>query len=278
MEGESTDSTRISKDDPSKKGIESITIVIPCYEESIDVVRTTIQSIVAALDTVRGLSYEIVLVDDGSTRINYRETDFDEVCTVLRHRVNRGYGASLATGIRRANYPWIGIIDADGTYPCERFPNLIKQAGEFQMVIGARRWKEISPLRRPAKIVLTAFASYLSNYRIPDLNSGMRVFHRQIYDENWRIYPEKFSFSSTLTMAALTHFHDVKFETIKYKKRVGTSFISPVRDTLRFFYQLMRLSLYFRPLRVFIPLSGLLTILALSRGIRDYLLTGPSAA
>ena len=142
------------------------------------------------------------------------------------------------------------------------------------MVIGARRWKEISPLRRPAKMVLTAVASYLSNHKIPDLNSGMRVFHRRIYDENWRIYPEKFSFSSTLTMAALTHLHDVKFETIKYKKRIGTSFISPVRDTLRFFYQLMRLSLYFRPLRVFIPLSGVLTILALSRGIRDYLLTG----
>jgi glycosyltransferase involved in cell wall biosynthesis len=252
---------------------EGISIVIPCYEEAVEAVQSTVEATVEALAQLDGINYEIVLVDDGSKTVDYTKFEKREKSVLVRHKVNRGYGASLATGIRNAKYPWIGIIDADGTYPCERFPDLIRQLGDFEMVIGARRWREISPLRRPAKIALTLFASYLSNYKIPDLNSGMRVFHRRIYEENWRIYPERFSFSSTLTMAALTHLHDVKFVTIEYRKRIGNSFISPVQDTIRFFYQLLRLSLYFRPLRVFMPMSGCLLVMALARGTRDYLVT-----
>ena len=257
----------------SKCQVDGISIVIPCYEESEVVAQSTIDAIHKALSAMERLDYEIILVDDGSSTIDYAQTQVNESCTVVRHKVNRGYGASLATGIRRAGYPWIGIIDADGTYPSERFPEMIEQAGDFEMVIGARSWAEISFIRRPAKMVLTLFAGYLSNYKIPDLNSGMRVFHRRIYDENWRIYPERFSFSSTLTMASLTHLHDVKFLPITYSKRIGKSYISPIRDTVRFFYQLLRLSLYFRPLRVFMPLSGLLLLLAFIRGARDYLVT-----
>lgn len=259
---------------PESSVREGISIVIPCYEESTKVVQSTVGEIERSLKMMDGLLYEIIVVDDGSKGVDYAGAELGASTVLVRHRVNRGYGASLATGIRRAKNAWIGIIDADGTYPCDRFPELIEQAGEFEMVIGARRWEEISLLRRPPKMALTLFASYLSNNKILDLNSGMRVFHRRIYEENWRIYPERFSFSSTLTMAALTHLHDVKFITINYKKRIGNSFISPVKDTVRFFYQLLRLSLYFRPLRVFLPLSGVFLLFAVGRGARDYLLTG----
>ncbi len=250
---------------------EGISIIIPCYREAFKVVEMTANRIRGALDEVVGLNYEIILVNDGTEEaIDYEKLEDSIGLICVNHKVNRGYGASLATGLSEANYPWIGIIDSDGTYPCEAFVEMVKEAGSYEMVIGARSWSEISFVRRPAKMALTLFASYLANHRIPDLNSGMRVFHRRIYDENWRIYPERFSFSSTLTMAALTHLKDVKFVSITYSRRIGKSFISPVRDTVRFLYQLLRLSLYFRPLRIFLPLSALLSFMAVARGLRDY--------
>ena len=253
---------------------EGLSVVIPCYQEHPDVIRATVDTIKQALAKVEDLSFEVIIVDDGTDRFDYKRLFGGEDVQIIRHQRNRGYGASLATGIRQAAFPWIAIIDADGTYPAEQFPEFVKAAGSYEMVIGARSWSEISLLRRPAKFVLTLLASYLANFRIPDLNSGMRIFHRRIYEEYWRIYPERFSFSSTLTMASLTHLHDVSFIPIPYRKRIGRSFISPVRDTLRFFYQLLRLSLYFRPLRSFLPLSGGIGLLAILRGLRDYDIQG----
>lgn len=253
--------------------IEGISIVIPCFEESMHVLLNTIHSIVNSIKSISNVKHEVIVVDDGSKSKDYSEVEQIENCYLIRHKLNRGYGSSLATGINHSTYPWIGIIDADNTYPAECFPELIHHAGDFEMVIGARNWSKISFARRPAKLALTVFASYLSNHKISDLNSGMRVFHKSIYEANWRIYPDRYSFSSTLTMAAITYCHDVKFIKIDYKKRVGKSSISPIRDTLRFFYQLMRLSLYFRPLRIFMPLSALCLVFALARGTRDYIVT-----
>ncbi len=251
---------------------EGISVIIPCFRESPAIVEMTVRGIRESLQNLPDLEFEIIVVDDGTDSVDYRKIVESAGAHLIRHRINRGYGASIATGIRSASFPWIGIIDADGTYPHDRFPELINEAGPYEMVIGARRWRDIEWIRRPAKSAMTLVASYLTNYRIPDLNSGMRVFHRRIYDEHHRIFPQRFSFSSTLTMAALTYLHDVRFITVPYGKRVGTSSISPIRDTARFFYQLFRLSLYFRPLRVFIPLSAAFGVLATARGLRDYLL------
>ena len=234
----------------------------------------TISKIQEALEGSPAVKFEIIIVDDGTQGVDYPATLKRGGARYIRHRINRGYGASLATGIRNARFPWIAITDADGTYPCDLLPSLIDATENYEMVIGARSWRDIDLLRRPAKMVLTWVASYLANYKIPDLNSGLRVFHRRIYDNNRRVFPDRFSFSSTLTMAALTYLHDVRFLPIPYRKRIGKSFISPIRDTVRFLYQLLRLSLYFRPLRIFLPLSAILGFIATGRGLRDYLLLG----
>jgi len=144
---------------------------------------------------------------------------------------------------------------------------------EHQMIVGARRWRDIKWLRRIPKRCLTWLASFLADSAIPDLNSGMRIFHREIYDGQRRIYPERFSFSSTLTMVGLTRGYEVHFLPIDYFERIGRSSIHPLKDPIRFGYQLLRLSLYFRPLRFFLPLSAIIGSLAVARGLRDLNLT-----
>jgi glycosyltransferase involved in cell wall biosynthesis len=247
-----------------------VSFVIPCFNEHPDVLLAAVDRVMKS-GADAGWEHEVIVVDDGSSKFSYEATALGGA-RLVRHRVNRGYGASLATGIRSARFPWIGIIDADGTYPAGRFPEMLALTTDYQMIIGARNWDDIAFLRRIPKRILTWLAGYLANHSIPDLNSGMRIFHRDLYDSYRRIYPDRFSFSSTLTMVGLTGLYEVKFLPIDYFKRQGSSTIHPIKDPIRFGYQLLRLTLYFRPLRIFLPLSGLIGILACARGYRDYML------
>lgn len=247
-----------------------VTFIVPCFNEDPEVVRATVSRLRAAAAQA-GWEHEVLVVDDCSRLASYDEGALGGA-RLLRHKVNRGYGAALATGLRNARFPWIGIVDSDGTYPVERFGAMLALAGEYQMIIGSRSWGDIDWLRRIPKRCLTLLAGFLANHSIPDLNSGMRVFHRDVYDGHRRIFPERFSFSSTLTMVALTSGFEVSFVPIDYFKRVGRSSIHPLKDPMRFGYQLLRLSLYFRPLRFFLPLSVLVGALAVARGTRDMML------
>ncbi len=94
--------------------------------------------------------------------------------------MRQGYGAALKLGIRHAQYDWILITDADGTYPVAAIPEILARAEANDMVVGARVGAEVSiPWeRRPAKWFLNHLANYMVSARIPDLNSGLRVFQR----------------------------------------------------------------------------------------------------
>lgn len=247
-----------------------ITFIVPCFNEQPEVLAETVRRL---QQTAAGMvrPHEIIVVDDASSRARYDEAQLQ--VRLVRHKMNRGYGAALATGLRNARFPWIGIVDADGTYPIETFAQMLPLTADYQMVIGARRWEDISRLRRIPKRCLTLLASFLADHKIPDLNSGMRIFHREIYDSHRRIYPDRFSFSSTLTMVGLTSGFEVNFFEIDYFSRIGRSSIHPFKDPIRFGYQLLRLSLYFRPLRFFLPLSAFVAAAAVARGLRDLALT-----
>tara|TARA_R100000027_G_scaffold18483_1_gene13316 strand:- start:15349 stop:16197 length:849 start_codon:yes stop_codon:yes gene_type:complete len=251
----------------------NVSFVIPCYRESTEVVAETVAELEKFCVEGSIGEYEILVVDDGNTGMDFTQFSRGAV-RVLSHRSNRGYGASLKTGIRNASHEWIGILDADGTYPIASFKKLVPWTESVDMVIGSRSWSSIEPLRRPAKKFLTAMAGFVAARKIPDLNSGMRLFRRELYEMRSSIFPDQFSFSSTLTMVGLTQGYETHFESIEYHKRIGKSSIHPIRDPLRFLTQILRLSLYFRPLRFFIPVSSVFLGLALARGIRDVLVPG----
>jgi len=129
--------------------------------------------------------------------------------------------------------------------------------GDAAMVVGARPRAGAVPLiRRPAKWLLTRLASYLAEEPIPDLNSGMRVFRRSVFDRFEGLLPRQFSFTTTLTLAVLCNDLAVVFVPIAYGPRRGRSKIRPVRDTLRFVLLLATSAASFRPLKIFGPLAA----------------------
>ena len=109
--------------------------------------------------------------------------------------------------------------------------------------------------RRPAKWILRKYANYLVKQKIPDLNSGLRVFKKDIFEKFRSILPSGFSLTSTITLALLSNDYRVKYVPIDYYKRGGKSKIKPIRDTINFFSLITRASLYFNPLRVFVPIA-----------------------
>lgn len=233
-------------------------IVLPAYNEE--------KGIVVTLDHLQdslkhsGCEYEIIVVNDGSTDGTSEILNSRHDVTVINHRKNRGYGAALKTGIRHSKYPLIVITDADGTYPNERIPQLVTLAKQADMVVGARIGSSVRQptLRKIPKWFLARFAEWITQSRIPDLNSGMRVFHKSVVQRFLKILPDTFSFTTTITVAMLTNNYIVHYEPIDFHhlNRKGKSKIKPIRDTLRFIQLILRTGVYFAPLRVFLPISG----------------------
>lgn len=250
-----------TSDGESKAGV---TIVVPAYDEE-----AGIEGVVRRLSALElGRATELLVVEDGSSdgtaSVLGRLVEEFPNLTVMRHRENRGYGAALKTGIRAARHPIIVITDADGTYPEDRIVDLLARVDDgAEMAVGARTGADVNiPLqRRPAKATLRWIASYLAGRRIPDLNSGLRAIRRDLVLRYESILPEGFSFTTTITLASLTNHHAVDYVSIDYARRSGASKIRPIRDTAGFLALIIRTVVYFNPLKVFLPLAGMILAL-----------------
>jgi glycosyltransferase involved in cell wall biosynthesis len=246
----------------------SVSVLIPACDEEESLADT-----VAAIVQHRGLfkEMEIIVIDDGS-QDRTREIARKLPVTLIEHDTTRGYGASLKDGLRVAKGDLVLIADADGTYPLEDIPRLAAEMDGYDMLIGARTGElvHIPLLRRIGKWIITQLAQYLSRQRIPDLNSGFRIFRKDVALRFLAMYPDGFSFTTTITLAMLTNHYRVKFLPINYRRRTGKSSIHPIRDFLNFTILIIRICACFKPLNVFVPPALLLIVLGVLKGTVDY--------
>ena len=255
----------------------TVSVLIPAYNEE-ESITGTVEAIRKYAGMVKAL--EIIVINDGS-RDRTGEIARTLPVTLIEHETNTGYGSGLKDGLRQAQYEFILIADADGTYPLEDIPRLLAEAPNYAMVVGARTGAivKVPPLRKPGKWLITRLAEYLSQRKIPDLNSGFRVFRKDVALRFLTLYPDGFSFTTTITLAMLTNHYKVKFIPINYHRRVGKSSIKPLRDFTNFTILIIRICAYFKPLNVFVPPALLLILAGVAKGAIDY--TGfldPSAA
>jgi glycosyltransferase involved in cell wall biosynthesis len=241
-----------------------LSILVPVFNEE-KAILETLTRLSQTLETLN-TEYEIVAINDGSTdgTSDVLKSLSLKNLHILTHRENKGYSASLKYGIRRSRGEIIGIVDADGTYPIEDFPKLFQemQKGEVDMVVGKRAKENIPFVRKPAKAIVNGLANFLTGMKIPDLNSGMRLFTRELAERFMHLYPQRFSFTMTITLAALTNDYNVVYLPIAYHKRVGKSSMSSGFNGLKHFGQflslIVRIVTYFRPLRFFVWPAALL--------------------
>jgi len=241
-----------------------LTVIIPCYNEK-DAVADTVHAVLAIVK--KTVASELIVVDDGSDdgSQDILQALAKELPSlkVIYHEENRGYGASFKTGIRRAQGELIAITDADGTYPNDRIPDLVEMMVDADMVVGSRTGDQVeySAIRKIPKFFLRRYCQWITGRKIPDMNSGLRIFRKEIAERFLHVFPNSFSFTTTITMAMLCNDYMVRFEPINFSQRTGNSKIKPIRDTLRFIQLILRTGMYFAPLRAFAPVIGLLSLI-----------------
>jgi glycosyltransferase involved in cell wall biosynthesis len=253
-----------------------ISIILPCYNEQ-DHVTDEVARICAAMDA-SGYDYELLAFDDASTdqtlaRLHEVAPDFPHLQVVHFHR-NGGSGTVRRIGTQRARGEIVVWTDADMTYPNERIPELVQMLEKdstLDQVVGARTSEKGTHkvLRVPAKWFIRKLAERLTNYQIPDLNSGLRAFRRQVALPYLRLLPPGFSCVTTITLAFLSNQHDVRYVPIEYAKRAGTSKFRFVTDAYRYILQVLRMVMYFNPLKVLMPVALTLLGLGVAKGIYD---------
>jgi polyisoprenyl-phosphate glycosyltransferase len=253
-----------------------VTVVLPCYNER-DHVRAELNRITGALDA-SGLRYELLAIDDASTDgtlevLLAAQADLPHL-RVIGFRRNGGSGTVRRIGTLQAGGEIVVWTDADMSYPNQRIPELVQMLltdPSYDQVVGARTTEEGTHkwLRRPAKWFIRKLAERLTNQQIPDLNSGLRAFRRSVALPYLRLLPPGFSCVTTITLAFLSNQHDIRYVPIEYAPRAGTSKFHFARDAYRYVLQVLRMVMYFDPLKVLMPPALWLLLIGLVKAGYD---------
>ncbi len=227
------------------------TVILPAFNEE--------AAIAPVIDAIRALSGnpEVIVVDDGSTD-KTADIARQHGANVVRHPGNAGYGKSVMDGINVARNDIIVITDADGTYPIERIPEFVAKIEEgFDMAVGARSGKAYRGtfLKMPARIALKALVEFVTGRHIPDINSGLRSFRKSVVTPYFPHLCQGFSFTTTITLIYMLTGKIVNYVPIAYHKRVGSSKVRILRDSLRTLQYVTEVVATYNPLKLFLLLS-----------------------
>lgn len=232
-----------------------LSVVIPALNEE-DGIAAIVERVLAAKPALAdaGVSdLELIVVDDGSRdRTAEIAASYDGV-KVVRHPVNKGYGAALKTGFNAGRGDLLCFLDADGTYPPECLPELcvVALAGA-DVVTGSRRSgaaSEMPPVRRVGNFLWSNLVTLLANHRVMDPASGMRVFWRGALEKLYPL-PDGLNFTPVMSMRAAHEGVRVVEVPMAYKERVGRSKLSVVRDGMRFLQTIIWTALSYNPVRI----------------------------
>lgn len=247
-----------------------VTIILPVYNE--------VEHLCEEVDRVRNsmdaseYSYEIIIVDDGSSDGSGELAESLDGVRVIRFLANRGSGSARKAGTTAARGRVTVWTDVDMTYPNGDIPQLVKELDGYDQVVGARTSEQgtMKGLRVPAKWFIRRLASFLTRTKIPDLNSGFRAFRTDVARQYLRFLPAGFSCVTTMTMTFLANGYSVKYVPIEYAKRAGESKFHPIKDTRRYGTQVVRMVLSYNPLGIFLPVGLLLTVLGVGKVVYDF--------
>lgn len=248
-----------------------ISVIVPVYNEE-EAVINTLKDLSQILSTFS--QYEIIVVNDGSTdnTLEVIKSVAIRNLKIINHLENLGYGRSLFDGILSAQYDCIAIIDGDDSYPANRIKDLYAYYPEYDMVVGARQGKEYKrgAFKRPARAFFEHLVEYASGGKVPDVNSGLRIFKRNIVMKFQDSLCTGFSFTTTLTLIFLLNHYYIKYLPIEYFKRKGKSKVRHFKDTLRAGQIIVEAILYYSPIKLFLLIAFCNSFFGILLGITNH--------
>ena len=245
-----------------------VSVVIPALNEELAIAQT-VQNLHAIFssnrtDANQNGSYEIIVVNDGSTD-STASIARSQGAKVVTHLYPLGYGRALKRGITEAQYDTIVILDADGTYPVEVIPTFLKEyALGYNMIVGKREGKNYreSWIKMPLRNILKLIVEFTAGQKIPDVNSGLRVFSRSEVMPYFDQLCNTFSFTTSVTLAYLLTGKFVHYIPIPYHPRIGKAKVRLFKDSLRTLQYIVQAILHYNPIKLFLLCCVATTILA----------------
>lgn len=234
-----------------------LTVVLPVYNEE-ENIKNVIDSLI---EYSEGKSWKIVVVNDGSTD-NTKEILLQygllSNITILNHKVNRGYGGALKTGLSVADTELVITYDADGQHFLEDIDKLYNEllATDADMVVGSRRgYKSDTMLRGMAKCVIRRISKILLPINIYDINSGMKIYRTELVKKYLKLCPDTMAFSDIITLVFISQKHLVTETAINIKSRKAGKSTQNIYSALDTIYEIFNIIMLFNPLRIFLPIS-----------------------
>ncbi len=259
-----------------KNNLPRISVIIPALNEGL-VIGNVVKQIHAVVNTLDE-NHEIIVIDDGSTDDTAQQAQ-EAGAVVIQHPYNIGNGASVKSGIRRARGKILVTIDGDGQHDPNDIPRLVERIGHYDMVVGSRnRESDTAAHRDLANMVFNSLASYISERKIEDLTSGFRAVKTHIARQFVYLLPNKFSYPSTITLSVVRAGYSLGYESIKFagRDKKTKSKIKPLQDGVRFLMIILKIAVFYSPLKIFVPVSLAIFLLGVSYGLmRIFVLGAP---
>lgn len=250
-------------------------VVIPAFQEGDNIFDVVTRALLVC-KKLPGFT-KIIVVCDGSSD-NTARLAKNAGALVVKHPYNKGYGASLKTGILTSSSDVVIFIDADGQHNPEFIPALLNKFKGYDMVVGSRKLSQGSPAwRKPGKFILGLLANSIAAQKIPDLNSGFRLVKREIILKYLPLMPNGFSFSTTSTIALFKAGYNVCYVPIHVARRKHSKSSVTLVDGVRTTMLIIRIFTLFSPLRIFIPVSFFVFIFGFYYIALSYLNIGQSS-
>jgi glycosyltransferase involved in cell wall biosynthesis len=251
-----------------------LTVVIPVYNEG----ETLASFAPAAIDFCIKHGWKIIFVNDGSrdnTKCVLENLEASPDVCVIHHKVNRGYGGALKSGITQVTTPYCVTIDGDGQHSLADIEKVYDFALEHDadMVVG-KRDGEISAgfYRAVGKYIIRSFTKVLMPLPITDLNSGFKFYRACLAKRYIKVCPDSMAFSEVITLVFVNERNLVLEHPIQISPRKAGKSTINTHTALDAVMQVLNISLMFNPLRVFLPISTICILAGLLWGFPIILL------
>ncbi len=164
-----------------------ISVFFPAYNEGENIERLTRRTV----ETLKRCAnrWEVIIVDDGSSDntpevAGRLETEIPGV-RYIRHKVNRGYGGAVKTGLREARLSWIFFTDGDGQFDTAELELLLPAVAEADFIAGYRLNRQDNFMRKLnawawGMLVRSIFGLH---GKVRDIDCAFKLFKRRVVDE-----------------------------------------------------------------------------------------------
>jgi len=253
-----------------------LTIIVPVYNEA----KVLPEVAPGMISYCRQHGWPVIFVDDGSRDASgsYLDALVDtSAVAVLHHKVNRGYGGALKTGLLQVNTPYCLTMDADGQHDLQDVEKVFRFALEkdADLVVGHRGpGGDVSLYRSIGKWLIRAFTRWLMHLPIHDLNSGFKLYRTDLAKKYLRVCPNSMSFSDIITLVFINQGNLILEHPITVQPRKAGKSTINTYTAFETILEILNIILLFNPLRVFLPVSLLFVIFGLAWGTYVQLTVG----